>query len=110
MLAGASITPLSLTGTGNVFIEAFGGIETVELAADETYVVDNEHVVAWSGTVDLDARRVGGLRSTLLSGEGLVMDFTGPGTVWYQTRDSTPSPRPSPRCSREPARTAAQPI
>jgi uncharacterized protein (AIM24 family) len=29
---------------------------------------------------------VGGLTSTLLSGEGLVMEFTGPGQVWYQTR------------------------
>lgn len=86
MLADASLTPLSLTGTGSVFIEAFGGIETVDLDHGETYVVDNDHVVAWEGSVEFDARRVGGLKSTLLSGEGLVMDFTGPGTVWYQTR------------------------
>ncbi|WP_135828222.1 TIGR00266 family protein [Halorussus halobius] len=86
MLAGASVTPLALTGTGDVFIEAFGGIETVELGPGESYVVDNENVVAWDDSVDFDARRVGGLKSSLLSGEGLVMDFTGPGTVWYQTR------------------------
>ena len=86
MLAGASITPLALKGTGDVLIEAFGGIEKKELDAGETYTVDNEHVVAWTESVDFDARRIGGLKSTLLSGEGLVMDFTGPGTVWYQTR------------------------
>ncbi len=86
MLAGASITPLALNGTGDVFVEAFGGIETVELDHGESHVVDNEHVVAWEGSVDFDARRVSGLKSTLLSGEGLVMEFTGPGTVWYQTR------------------------
>ncbi|WP_132057141.1 TIGR00266 family protein [Halorussus amylolyticus] len=86
MLAGASITPLALKGTGNVFVEAFGGIETVDLDHGESYVVDNEHVVAWEGSVEFDARRVGGLKSTLLSGEGLVMEFTGPGRVWYQTR------------------------
>lgn len=86
MLAGASIMPLALKGTGSVFIEAFGGLESVELSPGETYTVDNEHVVAWDDSVDFDARRVGGLKSTLLSGEGLVMDFTGPGTVWYQTR------------------------
>lgn len=86
MLAGASITPLALKGTGSVFIEAFGGLESVELGSGETYTVDNEHVVAWEESVDFDARRVGGLKSTLLSGEGLVMDFSGPGTVWYQTR------------------------
>lgn len=86
MLAGASITPLALKGTGDVFIEAFGGIETTTLDHGESYVVDNDHVIAWEGSVEFDARRVGGLKSTLLSGEGLVMDFTGPGTVWYQTR------------------------
>lgn len=86
MLAGASITPLALKGRGSVFVEAFGGIERVDLDHGESYVVDNEHVVAWEGGVEFDARRVGGLKSTLLSGEGLVMEFTGPGTVWYQTR------------------------
>jgi uncharacterized protein (TIGR00266 family) len=86
LLAGASITPLALKGSGRVFLEAFGGIETVTLDHGESYIVDNENVVAWEGTVDFDARRVGDLKSTLLSGEGLVMEFTGPGSVWYQTR------------------------
>ncbi|RXK47811.1 TIGR00266 family protein [Halorientalis pallida] len=86
MLAGASITPLALTGSGRVFLEAFGGIETVSLDHGESYIIDNENVVAWEGSVDFDARRVGDLKSTLLSGEGLVMEFTGPGNVWYQTR------------------------
>jgi len=86
MLAGASITPLALRGTGDVFVEAFGGIETVDLDRGESYVVDNEHVLAWEGGVEFDARRVGDLKSTFLSGEGIVMEFTGPGTVWYQTR------------------------
>lgn len=86
MLAGASITPLTLEGTGDVLIEAFGGLETVDLDAGETYHVDNENVVAWDGSVDFDANRPGGMKSTLLSGEGLVFEFSGPGTVWYQTR------------------------
>ncbi|EMA42762.1 TIGR00266 family protein [Halococcus saccharolyticus] len=86
MLSGAGLTPLALKGTGDVFIEAFGGLETIALDHGESHVVDNDHVVAWEGSVEFDARRVGGLKSTLLSGEGIVMDFTGPGTVWYQTR------------------------
>ncbi len=86
MLGGAGITPLALKGSGNVFVESFGGLESIDLAAGETYTIDNEHLVAWEESVDFDARRVGGLKSTLLSGEGLVLDFTGPGTVWYQTR------------------------
>ena len=32
------------------------------------------------------AKRVGGWKSTLLSGEGLVLEFTGTGTLWVQTR------------------------
>jgi uncharacterized protein (TIGR00266 family) len=86
MLAGASITPLALSGTGSVFLEAFGGIERVDLDRGDAYVVDNEHVVAWEESVEFGARRVGGLKSTLLSGEGIVMEFDGPGSVWYQTR------------------------
>ena len=86
VLAGASITPLALSGTGDVFVEAFGGLESVELDRGASYVVDNEHVVAWEESVSFDARRVGGLKSSFLSGEGLVMEFTGPGRVWYQTR------------------------
>jgi len=86
LLAGASITPLALSGAGSVFLEAFGGIERVDLSDGDAYVVDNEHVVAWEESVSFDARRVGGLKSTLLSGEGIVMEFDGPGSVWYQTR------------------------
>lgn len=87
ILGEAGITPLALKGTGTVFIDAYGGLETLELAAGESYVLDNEHLVAWDDEIEYSTRRVGGLKSTLLSGEGLVFEFTGPGTAWYQTRD-----------------------
>lgn len=87
MLGGASLTPLALKGTGTAFIDAYGGLERHDLDAGESYTLDNEHLIAWDDTVDFDVRRVGGLKSTLLSGEGLVFEFTGPGTAWYQTRD-----------------------
>jgi uncharacterized protein (TIGR00266 family) len=86
VLAGASVMPLAISGTGAVFLEAFGGIERVDLDPGESYVVDNDHVVAWEESVSFDARRVGDLKSSLLSGEGIVMEFTGGGSVWYQTR------------------------
>lgn len=87
MLGEASLTPLALKGTGTAFIDAYGGLEKLELAAGESYVLDNEHLIAWDDEVDYSVQRVGGLKSTLLSGEGLVFEFTGPGTAWYQTRD-----------------------
>lgn len=36
--------------------------------------------------MEFDARRVDGLKVALISGDGLVMEFTGPGVVWYQSR------------------------
>jgi uncharacterized protein (TIGR00266 family) len=87
MLGEASLTPLALKGTGTVFIDAYGGLEKLELAAGESYVLDNEHLIAWDDDIDYSVQKVGNLKSTLLSGEGLVFEFTGPGTAWYQTRD-----------------------
>ena len=87
MLGEASLTPLALKGTGSAFINAYGGLESIELSAGESYVLDNENLIAWDDTIEFSTRRVGGLKSTLLSGEGLVFEFTGPGTAWYQTRD-----------------------
>ena len=87
MLGEASLMPLALRGTGTAFIDAYGGLEKLELAAGESYVLDNEHLIAWDDEVEYSVERVGNLKSTLLSGEGLVFEFTGPGTAWYQTRD-----------------------
>jgi uncharacterized protein (TIGR00266 family) len=87
MLGEASLTPLALKGTGTTFIDAYGGLEKLELAAGESYVLDNEHLIAWDDQIDYEIQRVGNLKSTLLGGEGLVFEFTGPGTAWYQTRD-----------------------
>jgi uncharacterized protein (TIGR00266 family) len=87
MLGGASLTPLALKGTGTAFIDAYGGLERIDLEAGESYTLDNEHLIAWDDSVDFSTQRVGGLKSSLLSGEGIVFEFTGPGTAWYQTRD-----------------------
>jgi uncharacterized protein (TIGR00266 family) len=87
VLGEASLVPLALKGTGTAFVDAYGGLEKLELAAGESYVLDNEHLVAWDDEIEYETRRVGDLKSTLLSGEGLVFEFTGPGTAWYQTRD-----------------------
>jgi uncharacterized protein (AIM24 family) len=36
--------------------------------------------------VTYEVKKVGGWKSTMLSGEGLVVHLTGPGTVYLQTR------------------------
>ena len=43
-------------------------------------------MVAFDESVGYRVQRVGGLKSTLFSGEGLVCVFTGPGRVFLQTR------------------------
>ena len=87
VLGEASLVPLALRGTGTAFIDAYGGLERLQLGPGESYVLDNEHLIAWDDTIEYSTRRVGDLKSTILSGEGLVFEFTGPGTAWYQTRD-----------------------
>lgn len=42
--------------------------------------------MAWSEGVSYQVRKVGGWKSTILSGEGLVVDLTGPGVVYMQSR------------------------
>ena len=59
-------------------------IERIEVDGD--YKVDTGHVVAFQGDVSYQLSRVGSWKSTLLSGEGFTMEFTGKGTVWIQTR------------------------
>jgi uncharacterized protein (AIM24 family) len=58
----------------------------MDLAPGQSYTVDTGHLVAFDEGVGFKVRRIGGLRSTLFSGEGLVVDLTGPGKVFMQTR------------------------
>jgi hypothetical protein len=60
----------------------------LQLADGEKYIVDNGHLVAWNTKYVLERVTSGGLISGIASGEGLVCKFTGPGTVFIQTRNA----------------------
>ena len=77
---------LRISGAGTLVLSSYGAIEEMELAEGETFTVDTGHLVAFSERLGFSVRRVGGLKSTLFSGEGLVVDLTGPGRFWMQTR------------------------
>jgi len=77
---------LRMSGTGTVFLSSYGAIREVELSSGEKYVVDTGHMVAWTEGVKYNVKRVGGIKSTLFSGEGLVCELTGPGKIMVQTR------------------------
>jgi len=85
---GEGLFLLELSGTGRTFLSSYGAIERVDLDPGESYTVDTGHIVAFEGSTTFDVSKVGGLKSTLFSGEGLVCEFEGPGSVWLQTRST----------------------
>ncbi len=77
---------IKMSGTGKVFLSSYGAIHEVMLKPGERFNVDTGHMVAFDEGVAYNVKRVGGMKSTILSGEGLVAEFTGPGRVIVQTR------------------------
>ena len=75
-------------GSGDLFLSSYGAIHIKELGHGEKYIVDTGHMVAFDETVNYRVTRVGGLKSTLFSGEGLVVELTGPGRVLIQSRSA----------------------
>jgi uncharacterized protein (TIGR00266 family) len=79
---------LRATGTGTLVLSSFGAIHEQVLAPGEKWVIDTGHLVAFNDDMNFQVRKVGGIKSTLLSGEGLVVEMTGPGRVLMQTRST----------------------
>ncbi len=79
---------LRTRGTGKMVLSAYGAIHEILLEYGQSYTVDTGHLVAFTEGIDFKVRKVGGLKSTLFSGEGLVVDLTGPGRVLLQTRST----------------------
>ncbi len=85
-MAAEGISILEANGTGKLLISSYGAIHETTLAVGEKYIVDSSHLVAFDASVNATPRTVGGLKSTLLSEEGLVVELTGPGRLYIQTR------------------------
>lgn len=76
------------TGQGSVAASCYGALDVVELGAGEAIVLDSGHMVAFSAGLQFSTRKVArGIMNTLKSGEGFVFEFTGPGTLWTQSRN-----------------------
>jgi uncharacterized protein (AIM24 family) len=75
------------SGTGDLFCASHGAAVSTELADGERFVLDNRYVVAFTDTVKWElVKATQELSTSLMSGEGLVNRYTGPGTIVYQTR------------------------
>jgi len=86
-LFGQGLFMIKAKGDGKLFINTFGAIDKHTLDPGKTLIVDNFHLVAFSDTCDYKVRKFGGLKSTLLGGEGLVTEIRGPGDVYIQTKN-----------------------
>lgn len=86
-LFGQGIFMIKAKGDGTLFINTFGAIDKHTLKPGQTLIVDNFHLVAFSDTCNYKVTKFGGLKETLLGGEGLVTRITGPGDVYIQTKN-----------------------
>lgn len=86
--SGEGLILLRCTGVGELLLASYGAIQGITLSAGEVLTLDTGHVVAFDDSVQFSVRKAGSWKSTILGGEGLVTDFTGPGRVWLQTRSS----------------------
>jgi uncharacterized protein (TIGR00266 family) len=78
---------LRAAGEGPVFCASFGTIVKRELEEGERFIVDNRFVIAFEESVGFElVKATKSLKHSFMSGEGLVNRYTGPGTIYYQTR------------------------
>ena len=77
---------LRISGTGTLIVSSYGAIHSVTLAPGQKYVVDTGHLVTFEEHLKFKVKKVAGWKSTLFSGEGLVVELTGPGKLTLQSR------------------------
>jgi uncharacterized protein (TIGR00266 family) len=80
---------LRISGQGKLVVASFGALDEWTLGPGESYTVDTGHLVTMSEDIGFSVRKVGNWKSTVFSGEGLVVDLTGPGTFTTQSRSQT---------------------
>ncbi|HUU48958.1 MAG TPA: TIGR00266 family protein [Nitrosopumilaceae archaeon] len=84
---GTNMFMLKTVGTGDMFVNGWGGILKKELNVGERMVLDNYQLVALSSTAEYRVTKHGGFKTTLFGGEALVMEIIGPGIVYMQTKN-----------------------
>ncbi|MBK7960413.1 MAG: TIGR00266 family protein [Bdellovibrionales bacterium] len=83
-LAGEGLFRLCFTGTGPLWYGAYGAVIEKEIVGD--YLVDSGHLLAYPPSVHLSVKLAGGLFSSFLSKEGIVLKLSGSGKIQLQTR------------------------
>jgi uncharacterized protein (TIGR00266 family) len=84
MFAGEGLFRLQVSGTGTVWLSAFGAM--VERNVQGQYLVDTGHLLAYEPTLKVELQLAGGIFSSFFGGEGLVARMRGQGRIITQTR------------------------
>jgi uncharacterized protein (TIGR00266 family) len=86
---GEGLFVLQVSGTGLLLVSSFGAIHRKSLVPGEQYVIDTGHLVAWEAHMQYNLRRAAksGFFRSMMSGEGMVAEFNGPGEILIQTRN-----------------------
>lgn len=88
LLGGEGFFILKIGGQGQLILNSFGAIHKLALKPDEEYIVDNNHLVAWTTTTTYHIEKAAaGWIASFTSGEGFVCRFRGPGVVYIQSRN-----------------------
>lgn len=85
LFGGEGLVLLECGGSGDLWINSYGGV--IPIQVNGNFTVDTGHIVAFEGELDFKVKSVGGFKSFLFSGEGLVCQFNGRGTVYVQSRN-----------------------
>jgi uncharacterized protein (TIGR00266 family) len=84
--SGEALFWIKFSGQGKLLLSSFGGIFQIDV--DGSFICDTGHIVAYEDTLDYKVRKVGGWKATILSGEGLVCEFSGKGRLYMQTHNA----------------------
>ncbi len=82
---------LHASGDGTVFCQTYGAVLDRELAEGENFYLDNRFAVAFSDTIKYQlVKATESVKDSIMSGEGFINRYTGPGRLYYQTRAKQP--------------------
>ncbi|EOT43699.1 MULTISPECIES: TIGR00266 family protein [Enterococcus] len=77
---------METAGEGMMLINGYGDLVEITMDGNQQFVVDNEHVLAWSKSLDYHIEFASGTFG-FKTGEGLVNRFSGQGKIIIQSRN-----------------------
>ncbi len=86
MFSKEGLVFVQASGEGDLLVNGFGRISSVDVSGGVT--IDNGHLIAFTEGLEYTISKAGsGWISSMMSGEGIVMDFRGQGKVLVQSHD-----------------------